>query len=283
MVRVFRGLSILIRRFQGHQSFPKLLFNFKQFCFGLAALIFTVLLYGQGLFNGADEVLVDFFEGFYFYNAAFVFAGSLNGTLLEHLCILAEQVVGGLGNFFLQLQGFVLPEDADGDDDLIFPKGDGVEQTALDLFDQQLVVVLYQADLWCGLQCDGATQTQVVDFFLEAVHQLFVVVQLLNLCAIARLGGCLFHLGQFALPDGLQFEFSGGDVNFQIAQILQVFVVQGIEHSHVFQQLHFSLVELVADAVDVGADFFVALDEALQRDEESTNKWQGFATQLVGF
>ena len=134
--------------------------------------------------------------------------GNIDGALLEGSGVLAQQLVGGVGDGALGLHGLLAVGDAQGQDHLVFPQGDGVDDGGLDLLGHHRVIALDQADLRAHLDGDVAGQLQVVQLLLKAVTQVGQVAGSLSI--LGQLGALGFllrslqvgiaHLLQLLLP-----------------------------------------------------------------------------------
>ena len=107
--------------------------------------------------------------------------------------VLFQQSIGHIVDLPLGCGGLGGVGNAQGQDHLIFPKGNGVYQGGLDLLNHDGVVVLDHPDLGSGLDGDGPGQLQVVDLLFKPV------------ALLRQISGCLGILGKASpLGGGLQ-------------------------------------------------------------------------------
>ena len=140
---------------------------------------------------------------------------------------------------------------AQGQDHLVLPQGQGVDQGGLDPFHQEGVVVLQKADLRGHLEGDLARQLQVVQLLFKAVALGGKILGLLGIHRIAAGFGDFLQLRQVGFPDFPQPFFTGRDVHGQLMEIIQVHVVHAVEHGHVLEQLHLVLLQAGGDLFDI--------------------------------
>ena len=88
---------------------------------------------------------------------------------MQLLRVVLKKSVGHIVDLPLGLGGFRGVGNAQGQNHLIFPQRDGVDQGGLDFLHHDGVVVLDHADLGSRLDGDGPSQLQVVDFLLKPV------------------------------------------------------------------------------------------------------------------
>src|SRR5208283_5059089 len=218
----------------------------------------------ERFFYGADEVGIDLLERFDLHDPAFGFLCHFYGALLQHLGVFREKLICGLRDFLLKIERLLLPEEADGDDDLVLPQGDRVQDGALDLLHQQLVTTLDQAHLRRGLDAHHARELQVIEFLVEAVQKLVEVLQPLRVHRVPggfRLG---FQLGTSLLPQLRQLQLPGGDIDVQLLEILEVLLVEAVEQRDVLQEGHACCIQVVDYLFDLHAELFIARDETLE-------------------
>ena len=98
------------------------------------------------------------------------------GILLEHGGVALEQFIGRIRHSLLHFQGFFLPPQPQGQDHLVLPQGDGVVNGTLDAVDEDLVVVLDDADLRCRLDGNGLADFQVVDLLFKAADGILEIL-----------------------------------------------------------------------------------------------------------
>ena len=220
----------------------------------------AVFLDADRLVHGVDEVLVRFFQCFYIDDATLGFPGHVAGVLFEDLGVPEQQCVGGVCDVALELQSLLLAREAQRHDHLAFPQRNGLLDGGLDLVGQELVIILDQFDLRCGLDSDGPACLQVVHFFLELADGVLEVADQLGM---HRIPAFLYFGAQGR--DGLFAEFAdllfpGGDVDLELFEVLQVFLIQGVEHADVPEHLHTRFFQFPLDPVHLDFEFFV-LDE----------------------
>ena len=103
-----------------------------------------------------------------------------------------EQLVGQVGDLLLCLGRLRGVLDAEGDDHLVLPQRNRVDQGRLNLLHHLSVVLLDKADLRRGLDGDHAGQLQIVNLFLKAVAHGIIIAG--GLGVFGEAGGlCLVH------------------------------------------------------------------------------------------
>ena len=148
-----------------------------------------------------------------------------------------------------------------GQHDLAFPQGNGVEDGVLDLVQEHFVVVLHQPDLGGGLDGDGFAQLQVMDPLLKPVHGVLKIPHHLGAHGVAGGGSLGVEDGEGRLPDLCHFFLPGGDIDLQLLEIGQVLVIQAVEHGDVLEHLHPGLFQGLLNFVDLHLQLFIALEE----------------------
>ena len=170
---------------------------------------------------------------------------------MQRLGVLFQQGVGHVVDLPLGLGGLGGVGNAQGQDHLVLPQGNGVYQGGLDLFHHDGVVVLDHPDLGSRLDGNGPGQLQVVDFLFEPVALLRQVSGRLGVLGQARpLGGGL-QLLQFPVPDLLELLLSGQDIHGQLLEVGQILVVHFVQHGGVFQKPDLVLLQGGADLLYV--------------------------------
>src|SRR5208337_1467852 len=129
-------------------------FDLGEVLLRLSPLFPALRLDPERLLKGGDKVVVGLPERLYFHDAPLALPGDLDASGLEEFGIPRQQVVRGVRDGLLDSEGLLLAEEADGDDYLALPQGDGRHDGALDLLHQGLVVVLDQPYLRRGLDGD---------------------------------------------------------------------------------------------------------------------------------
>ena len=136
---------------------------------------------------------------------------------------------------------------AQGQNHLVFPQGDGVDQGGLDLLHHHIVIVLDQADLGRSLDGDSPGQLQIVDLLLKPVALVGQIPCFLGIFSQARLLSDGLQLHQLAGTNLLELLLARQDVHGQFLEIGQILVIQLIQHSRILQQPHLVLLQGIAD------------------------------------
>ena len=154
--------------------------------------------------------------------------------------------------------------DAQGQDHLVFPQGDGVDDGGLDLLGHHRVIALDQADLRAHLDGDVAGQLQVVQLLLKAVTQVGQVAGSLSI--LGQLGALGFFLRslQVGIAHLLQLLFAGQDVHRQFFKVDKVQLIHLVQHGDVLHQGDLVVLQLGLDALHVLVSTFVAGLELFQ-------------------
>src|SRR5690606_10665665 len=92
-----------------------------------------------------------------------------------------------VSNFPLKLEGGPLAEETNGNNDLVFPKRNSVEDRRLNLLNEYLIVLLNQPNLRAGLDRNHPGKLHVVEFLLETIDGGVQVLQFLGVDWVVRL------------------------------------------------------------------------------------------------
>ena len=183
---------------------------------------------------------------------------------MQLLGVLFQQGVGDVVDLTLRLRGLVGMGNAQRQNHLILPQGDGVHQRGLNLLHHHIVVVLDHADLGRGLDGNGAGQFQIVDLLLKPValvRQIFCRLRVLRKSGGLRRG---FQLFQLAFPHLLQLLLARQNVHAQLLEVGKVLLVHLIQHRGVLQQPYLMLLERVANLLHIDLCLGVAALHDLQ-------------------
>ena len=147
---------------------------------------------------------------------------------------------------------------------LILPQGDGVHQRGLNLLHHHIVVVLDHADLGRGLDGNGAGQLQIVDLLLKPVALVRQV--LCRLGILCKAGGLRrgFQVFQLSFPYLLELLLARQNVHAQLLEVGKVLLVHLIQHRGILQQPHLMLLERVANLLHIDLCLGVAALHDLQ-------------------
>ena len=198
------------------------------------------------------------------HHAALRLAGGGDGTHLQRVGILLQQLVGHLRHRVLGGGGLTAVLHAQRQHHLALPQRDGIHQRGLDLLDHQRIVVLQQPGLGSHLDRHHAGQLQIVQLLFKPVahsHQIIVGLRILGKAGLLRL---LPQLLQLTGTHVRQTLLTGQDVHGQLLIILQVQLIHLVEHGHVLQQRDLMVLQILGDLVHVGLDLAVLRLHGLQ-------------------
>ena len=191
------------------------------------------------------------------HDGALRLLGGGDGTHLQGIGVLLQQLVGHLRHRVLGGSGLTAVLQAQRQHHLALPQGDGVHQRGLDLLDHLGVVVLQQAGLGAHLDRHHAGQFQIVELLFEPVaqaHQIVVGLRILREAGLLRLLAQLLHLGG---ADVGQTLLAGQNVHGQFLVVLQVQLIHLVEHGHILEQGDLMVLQILGDLVHVGLDLAV--------------------------
>ena len=183
---------------------------------------------------------------------------------MQHLRICLQQLVGCLGDLLLILQNFFLPFQSDSQNDLIFPQRDRLQDGCLYLIYQKTVIVLDQADLRSRLHGDRLRDLHIMDLFLKAIYVLLVIFDYLRAHGVAFCFRFFTQPWQCIGPDIGYLFFSGLDIDLQIAEMVDIHIIHGIEHGNIPYHTHTVFFQFIADPVYLHFDRLIALRELVQ-------------------
>ena len=115
--------------------------------------------------------------------------------------------------------------DGDGLGELLSPQRHGIDEGGVDFVDEAFVVFLHHADARQGLHRDLFGQAQVVQAAVKFVALHLPVAQALRAFHFTVFGGFGERGQDFGVGRG-QHVFSGGDVVFEFAVVVEVGVVE---------------------------------------------------------
>ena len=203
------------------------------------------------------------------------------GVLLEHGRIALEELIRRIGNGLLHFQGFFLPSQAQGQDHLVLPQRDGVVNGTLDAVDEDLVIVLDDADLRCRLDGDGLADLQVVHFLFKTADSILEILDDLDGHGIIRYLGLGFQLGNRRLVQFLYLFFASLDIELELLEIFQILVVKAVEHGNVLHEGHLLVVQAGLYLVNLGGQRRVGFGQGFTFLEQRADDGQAGKKALV--
>ena len=171
---------------------------------------------------------------------------------MELLSILLQERIGKLGYFMLGFRCLVGVLHAHGDDHLVLPQRDRVDDRGLDLLCHQCVGILNETDLRPGLDRDLAGQLQIMQLLLETVAQSAEVLRLLGILCIAGLCRLLLKLLQLIRSHLSEALLARCDIHGQFLEVLQIEIIHLVKGSDILQQLDLVAFEHLHDIIDRG-------------------------------
>ena len=134
---------------------------------------------------------------------------------------------------------------------LALPKGNGIYQSGLDLLCHQGVIALYQTDLGCCLDGDHAGQFQVMDLLLKSLAHGIQVLGCLGILRKTASLGFLHKLRKVCAAHFLEFLLSGQNVHGKLFKIIQVQRIHLVHGGSVLHKLNLVLLQGLYDLRDI--------------------------------
>ena len=196
-------------------------------------------------------------ESLHIYNTALCFLGALDRGDLQRFRVLLEQLIGHIRNFSLGLGRVGGMLQANGDDHLVLPERNGVDDRGLDLFRHDSVGVLDHPDLGTCLHGDHTGQIQIIQLLLEAVAHFGIVPGRLGILLQSGPLGLFLQCLKLSLPGLFELSLAGQDVHGQFLEIIEVELIHLIQDRHILHQLDLMLLKLIGNSRNVGLDLRV--------------------------
>ena len=146
---------------------------------------------------------------------------------------------------------------ADGDDHLVLPERDGIDDRGLDLFRHDGIGVLDHPDLGTGLHGDHTGQIQIIQLLLEAVAHFRIVPGRLGILLQAGPLGLFLQGFELSLSGLFELSLAGQNIHGQFLEIIEIEFIHLIQNRHILHQLDLMLLKLIGNSRNVGLDLRV--------------------------
>ena len=123
----------------------------------------------QYLIKGLHQLCIGLGQCLNIHNAPLGCFCCRNSCFVKRICILLQQFISHIGHCILRLCCSLCMLQSQCYHHLILPQRDGIHQCRLNLFHHHCIVILDQADLWCGLHGNHTAQFQVMQSFASKV------------------------------------------------------------------------------------------------------------------
>ena len=84
-------------------------------------------------------------------------------------------------------------------------------------------------------------ELEVMNFFLETVDALFKVADNLHGHWVAAFGGLSAEFRQSYRAHLVEFLFARANVNLQVFEVVEIFLIERVEHDDIFHHLDFGI------------------------------------------
>ena len=174
----------------------------------------------------------------------------------------------------LHLKNLLLVRKTERYDHLILPQRNRVVDRTLHTVDENLVVVLYEADLRRRLDRNRLADLEVVHLLLEALDGTLKIADDLRCHRIARSGSLRTQFGQRDFTHLLHLLLARANVKFQRLEVLKILRKESVEHRDVLHHEHARLLQRRLDLLDLHGNLLVALHHRLRLADEGADERQ---------